>query len=126
MVFPTTPEHFEELVVEALAALPAYFRDNLANVEIVVEPWADRRTLSQIGIHDPRQLLGHYHGVPRTQRTRGYNLTLPDKISIYQHPIELRVHTRQELRDMIYHVLRHEIAHHFGISDARLRQIGAY
>ncbi len=126
MAFPTTAESFEELVVEALAELPAYFRANLANVEIVVEPWADRATLSQVGVADPRQLLGRYHGVPRTRRTRGYNLTLPDKISLYQHPIELRAHTRQELHDIIYHVLRHEIAHHFGISDERLHHIGAY
>ncbi len=126
MVFPTTADHFEELVAEALAELPAYFRANLANVEIVVEPWADRETLSQVGVADPRQLLGRYHGVPRTRRTRGYNLTLPDKISLYQHPLELRANTWQELRDIICHVLRHEIAHHFGISDERLRHIGAY
>ncbi len=126
MAFPTTTGYFEELVAEALAELPAYFRDNLANVEIVVEPWAERRILSQMGVPDPRELLGRYHGVPRTRRSRGYNLTLPDKISIYQHPLELRANTRQELRDLICHVLRHEIAHHFGIDDEHLRQIGAY
>ncbi|MEA3309695.1 MAG: metallopeptidase family protein [Chloroflexota bacterium] len=126
MAFPTTAEYFAELVAEALAELPAYFRDNLANVEILVEPWADRRTISQMGVHDPRQLLGCYHGIPRTKRTSGYNLTLPDKISLYQQSIELRVHTQQELRDLISHVLRHEIAHHFGIDDEHLRQIGAY
>jgi predicted Zn-dependent protease with MMP-like domain len=71
-------------------------------------------------------VLGHYHGVPLTRRTRGYNLVLPDKISIYRRPILMRCHRDEEVRQLVEHVLRHEIAHHFGINDDRLRELGAY
>ncbi|MBN2391803.1 MAG: metallopeptidase family protein [Anaerolineae bacterium] len=119
-------EIFEAWVVEALDALPEAFRDSLDNVEVVVEDWPDRDTLQRAGVGHPAGLLGFYHGVPQTQRTHHYGLVLPDKISIYRRPIELHCHTPQEIRETIQHVLRHEIAHHFGISDERLKEMGAY
>ncbi len=117
---------FEQLVAEALDALPSPFREKLDNVEVVVEDWPDRETLRSAGVRHPAQLLGFYHGIPQTRRTHNYSLVLPDKISIYRRPIELRCRTPEEVRATVNHVLRHEIAHHFGISDARLREIGAY
>jgi predicted Zn-dependent protease with MMP-like domain len=78
------------------------------------------------GVRHPASLLGFYHGVPQTKRTHNYGLVLPDKISIYQRPIEMRCRTPQDVRRMVHHVLRHEIAHHFGLDDARLHEIGAY
>jgi predicted Zn-dependent protease with MMP-like domain len=119
-------ELFETWVGEALDALPEAFRNRLENVEVVVEDWPDRETLRQAGIHHPAGLLGFYHGVPQTRRTHYYGLVLPDKISIYRRPIELHSRTPQAIRETIHHVLRHEIAHHFGISDERLREMGAY
>jgi predicted Zn-dependent protease with MMP-like domain len=82
--------------------------------------------MKRAGVRHPAQLLGFYHGVPQTKRTRHYGLVLPDKISIYQRPIEMRCRTIEETVRMIHRVLRHEIAHHFGIDDARLREMGAY
>jgi predicted Zn-dependent protease with MMP-like domain len=117
---------FERLVAEAMNDLPAMFREKLDNVQVVIEDWPDRETMRRAGIRHPAELLGFYHGVPQTKRSRNYGLVLPDKISIYQRPIELRCHTMQQVRATIQHVLRHEIAHHFGISDERLRQIEAY
>jgi predicted Zn-dependent protease with MMP-like domain len=117
---------FEHLVAEALNSLPQVFQENLDNVEVVVEEWPDRETMQRAGVRHPAQLLGFYHGVPQTKRTHHYGLVLPDKISIYQRPIEMRCHTPEETKEMIRHVLRHEIAHHFGSSDERLREIGAY
>jgi predicted Zn-dependent protease with MMP-like domain len=117
---------FERLVAHALDELPAEFREKLDNVEIVVEDWPDRETLRLAGVHHPAQLLGFYHGVPQAKRTHSYGLILPDKISIYQRPIEMRCHTMAQVKATVEHVLRHEIAHHFGISDERLREIGAY
>jgi predicted Zn-dependent protease with MMP-like domain len=117
---------FEHLVVEAIDALPAFVHDKLDNVEIVVEDLPDRETMRRAGIHHPYQLLGFYHGVPQTRRTRHYELVLPDKITLYRRPIERRCRTEEEMREMIYHVLIHEIAHHFGIDDDRLRELGAY
>jgi predicted Zn-dependent protease with MMP-like domain len=117
---------FERLVAHTLDELPAEFREKLDNVEIVVEDWPDRETLRLAGVHHPAQLLGFYHGVPQAKRTHSYGLILPDKISIYQRPIEMRCHTMAQVKATVEHVLRHEIAHHFGISDERLREIGAY
>ena len=116
----------EHLVAEALNDLPATFREKLENVEVTVEGWPSRETMRLAGVRHPAQLLGFYHGVPQTKRTHNYGLVLPDRISIYQHPIEMRCHTLEEVRATVYHVLHHEIAHHFGINDKRLREIGAY
>ncbi len=117
---------FERLVAEALEALPETFREQLDNVEIVVEDWPDAETLRIAGVRHRAGLLGFYHGVPRTERTHRYGLVLPDKISIYQRPIEMRCRSAVEIRETVRHVLHHEIAHHFGISDERLKEIGAY
>ena len=117
---------FEHLVAQALDELPQEFRARLDNVEVTVEDWPDRRTLQLAGVRHPAALLGFYHGAPQTKRTRHYGLVLPDKISIYQRPIEMRCRTPEEVRSTIQRVLRHELAHHFGLSDDRLREIGAY
>ena len=119
-------ETFELLVVEALDALPEAFRSRLENVEVVVEDWPDPETLRRAGLRHPAELLGFYHGVPQTQRTRHYGLVLPDKISIYRRSIELHCRAPEEIRQTVHHVLRHEIAHHFGISDERLKDMGVY
>ena len=117
---------FERLVAEAVNALPLAFRAALDNVQIVVEDWPDPETMRQVGAAHPAELLGFYHGIPRTKRTHHYGLVMPDKISIYQRPIEMRCRTAEEVRTTIHHVLRHEVAHHFGLDDDRLREIGAY
>ena len=117
---------FEHLVAQTLDDLPEEFKQALDNVEIVVEDWPDKETLRLAGVQHPAALLGFYHGVPKTKRSRGYNLVLPDKISIYRRPILMRCRTDAEVRATVGRVLRHEIGHHFGISDGRLREIGAY
>ncbi len=121
-----TEETFRQLVAEALEDLPGDIREKLDNVEVVIVNWPEPSTLKQAGVRHPMQLLGFYHGVPQTKRGRGYGLVLPDKITIYRRPIELRTRTAEETRDLVRRVVRHEIAHHFGIDDDRLRDIGAY
>jgi predicted Zn-dependent protease with MMP-like domain len=117
---------FERLVAAALDELPQEIQQALDNVDVVIEDWADPTTLRRAGLRHPTQLLGFYHGVPRTKRTHNYGLVLPDKISIYRRPIEMRAHTAEEARAIVRRVVRHEIAHHFGVDDDRLREIGAY
>lgn len=117
---------FRQLVAEALDALPPVFLAHLDNVEVVVEDWPSPHVLRLAGASSPTDLLGFYHGVPQTGRTLGYNLVPPDKISIYRRPIEIRCRTVEDVRRLVNRVLRHEIAHHFGIDDGRLREIGAY
>ncbi len=119
-------ERFEELVVEAIEGLPQPFLDALENVAVVVEDWPDREALASVGVHRREDLLGLYQGIPQTDRTMGYTLVPPDKISIYRYPILMRCWTEDQVRDLVGRVVRHEIAHHFGIDDDRLIELGAY
>lgn len=119
-------ETFERLVAEALDDLPQEFQERLNNVDVVIDDWADPATLKRAGLRHPMQLLGFYHGVPQTKRSHRYGLVLPDKITIYRRPIEMRSRTREETQAIIRRVVRHEIAHHFGIDDDRLRELDAY
>lgn len=120
------PERFEELIAEAIDNLTEAFRAKLDNVEVVVEDWPDAHTMRLAGVRQRSQLLGFYHGIPRSERTSHYGMVLPDRISIYREPILLRCRSWREVRELAERVLRHEIAHHFGISDERLQEIGAY
>jgi predicted Zn-dependent protease with MMP-like domain len=126
VVFSVAPDMFESLVADALDDLPERFRDALDNIEVLVEDFPDPYTLHLARIRSPYGLLGFYHGVPLTERTTHYGMISPDRISIYRKPIEAQSNSMEELREMVVRVVRHEIAHYFGISDDRLREIGAY
>ena len=113
----TEADAFADSIRDAVDSLPADLRNALSNVEIVVEeePPAGQR------------LLGLYRGVPLTRRTSSYAAVLPDKITIFRGPIErLAGDDPQRLQAEIRHVVLHEIAHHFGISDERLIEIDRY
>jgi predicted Zn-dependent protease with MMP-like domain len=116
-------EKFEALVVRAIDNLPLEFRRKLENVDIVVENWPTPRQLRQAKHSYPIQLLGLYQGVPQTRRGRMYGLVLPDKISIFQKPIEAQCRFSDEIEAKIGEVVRHEIAHHFGLDEKTLRKI---
>jgi predicted Zn-dependent protease with MMP-like domain len=108
---------FERSVQEAIDALPPDLRAAMSNVEIVIE---DEPPAGQ-------PLLGLYQGVPLTRRTSWYGNVPPDKISIYRGPLERHFGSDSAvLRDQIRRVVLHEIAHHFGISDERLRELDRY
>jgi predicted Zn-dependent protease with MMP-like domain len=113
----STLTDFAEIVQDSLDSLPAELRDQISNVEIVVDD-------------EPpggRPLLGLYQGVPLTRRGTGYSGALPDKITIYRGPLErLYGHDPELLRGQVRHVVLHEVAHHFGISDERLIEIDRY
>ncbi len=116
-------EKFEALVARAIDNLPPEFQCRLENVDIVVENWPAPGQLRQAKHSHPTQLLGLYQGVPQTRRGRGYGLVLPDKISIFQKPIEAQCRFGDEIEAKIEEVVRHEIAHHFGLDEKTLRQI---
>ena len=116
-------ERFEWFVAKAVGDLPEEFLARLQNIDVVVE---DRPSVSQLRgarLRRGHTLLGLYEGIPQTRRGRGYGMVLPDKITIFQKPIEDRCSNEAEIIAEIGRVVKHEIAHHFGISDARLRQI---
>ena len=117
-------DHFRELVREALDTLPRDLLARVHNVDIVIEwrPTAEDRRRAGLG---PRStLLGLYHGVPLPDRGENYNLVLPDKISIYQGPIESICRTDDEVREQVRTTVLHEIGHYFGIDDDRLHELG--
>ena len=115
---------FEELVSAAVDDLPDELADKLENVAVVVQDWPTTDQLRRARLRHGYMLLGLYEGVPRTVRGQGYGMVPPDKISIFQRPIEKQCRqSNTEIATEIGEVVRHEIAHHFGISDARLEQI---
>jgi len=121
------PGKFEQLVAEALDDLPPFFQDKLDNVEVLVQSWPTPHDLRSVGLERGYTLLGLYHGVPLTERTQGYNLVTPDTVTLFQGPIELVAGDDHErIREQVRHTVVHEIAHHFGIDDDRLHQLGAY
>jgi predicted Zn-dependent protease with MMP-like domain len=116
-------QKFEALVFRAIEALPTEFQSKLENVDVIIEDWPSPNQISRLGLRYKTQLLGLYEGVPQTKRDSGYNLTPPDKITIFQKPIELKSSSDKEIETEIGRVVRHEIAHHFGIGDAALYKI---
>jgi predicted Zn-dependent protease with MMP-like domain len=119
-------EKFEQLVVRAIESLPEEFRERMDNVDVVV---ADAPTLKQLSKMERKRgetLLGLYEGVPLTERTHGYGFIVPDIITIFQRPIEEMCKNDTEIIAEVQKVVRHEIAHHFGISDDRLHELGQY
>ncbi len=121
-----TPEEFENLVVQALDDLPEFFQQKLQNIEVVVADWPTPAELKAVGMKPGQLLLGLYQGIPLTKRTTNYGLVLPDKVTIFQGPIERLCRTPEQVVKRVQRTVKHELAHHFGISDDRLRELGAY
>jgi predicted Zn-dependent protease with MMP-like domain len=119
-------ERFEQLVASALDELPAEVHHWMDNVSVVVQFSPTAEQLRRAGIGPGRLLLGLYEGIPLTARTAHYGLVLPDKITIFQQSIERICRTEREIAEQVRHTVTHELAHHFGISDDHLREIGAY
>jgi len=116
-------QKFEALVLRAIEELPAEFQERLENVDVLVENWPSQEQLRSLGLRHNTQLLGLYEGVPQTERGEGYNLVLPDKITIFQKPIESNCRSEREIETEIGEVVRHEIAHHFGTAEKTLHEI---
>ncbi len=114
---------FERLVAEAVDKLPDEFHEKLANIDVVVERQPTFRQLAETGLKSGETLRGLYEGIPQTERGRHYGLVVPDKIPIFQRPIEAQCRNDVEIRSQIRGTVLHEIAHHFGIDDDRLRRL---
>ncbi len=118
-------ERFEALVARALGELPLEFRSRLENVDVVVQDYPTSRQLGRTKVRSHTQLLGIYEGVPQTRRGRHYGMVVPDKITIFQKPIEAVARSDKEIEMEIQRVVRHEIAHHFGSGERTLRRLEA-
>ncbi|MFH1394806.1 MAG: metallopeptidase family protein [Candidatus Omnitrophota bacterium] len=117
---------FEILVMEALKTLPEIFKNSLKNVDVIIEdePSADQE--EKINALHRRLVLGLYQGVPLSRRSQYYGMVMPDKVSIFQKNIEKVCRSDEEIVRLVKHTVQHELAHHFGISDQRMRDLDVY
>ena len=118
-------EQFERLVHKALSNIPADIRLSIQNVDIVVDNVATMNQIAGTGIENEMELLGLYEGIPITERY-GYDMVLPDKITLFQRPIEAICDNQEQITEEISKTLIHEIAHHFGLDDNHLDQLERY
>jgi predicted Zn-dependent protease with MMP-like domain len=114
---------FADLVSEALDELPAKYTDNMDNVAIVYEDDPTPHQREELKLHCDDTLFGLYQGIPLTKRDMGYNLVMPDKITIFKNPLLSVSPDMAALKKQIKHTLWHEIAHHFGLDHDRIHAL---
>jgi predicted Zn-dependent protease with MMP-like domain len=118
-----TREKFTQLVEEALREIPASFRREMKNVAVVVENEPSPDVLDDVDVEPGETLFGLYQGTPLPERGWGYGNALPDRISIYQGPIEEACADDDEIRDCIAETVIHEFGHYFGLSEEEIEEI---
>ena len=118
------PTEFEALVRQAMSAIPDVITARLDNVDVVVEEWPTKEQLVGSGIAEGEYLLGLYEGVPLPDR-QDYGMVLPDKITLFQAAIEAICASEEEIVREVRDTVVHEVAHHFGIDDSTLEEMGA-
>ncbi len=124
-MFPMTDEEFEGAVQEALDGMPDQFMDALENVAIMVQDEPEPYQLEELGTEDePGELLGLYEGVNLLERADGYDMDLPDVVTIFKGPHERLFSSRDEVVSQARKTVIHEIGHYFGLDDDRLHEMG--
>jgi predicted Zn-dependent protease with MMP-like domain len=119
-----TRAQFQRLVDEALGTIPDDFRAAMQNIAIVIEDEPTARQLEEVGIDSPDDtLLGLYEGIPLTERQWAHGNTLPDKITLFQRPIEDESETDDDIVVAVGETLIHEIGHYFGLSEEEIEDI---
>lgn len=116
-------ETFRQLVEEALTLIPEDFRDALSNVAIVVEDHPTPGQLAEVGVEPPDTLFGLYEGTPLTERQWAHGNTLPDKVTLFQAPIEEECDDADQVVVAVGETLIHEIGHYFGLSEDEIEAI---
>ena len=118
-----TRHRFEQLVTEAIALIPRRFRREMKNLAVVVEDEPGPELLEEMEIEPPDSLFGLYQGTPLPERTWGFGNALPDKITLFQFPIEEDCEDEDEVRAVIGETLIHEVGHYFGMSEGEIEEI---
>lgn len=118
-------KEFEAIVAQAMDAMPKRYISELQNVAFVVEDEPSEEQRERLHLVNGRTLYGLYEGIPLTARGAGYNLVLPDKITIFKRPIETGSQNIEELKEEVKNTVWHEIAHHFGLGHGRIHEIEA-
>ena len=114
---------FRKLVDEALSTIPENFREAMQNIAIVIEDEPSNATLQEVGLEPPETLLGLYQGTPLTERVWAQGNSIPDKITLYQIPIEEASDDPDDVVVAIGETLIHEIGHYFGLSEEEIEEI---
>jgi acetylglutamate kinase len=123
-VKPPSADDIADLAERAFAAIPARLAEHVRGVGISVEEMPDDETLEDLGIESPWDLTGLYHGTPLTERSVSDIARPPDLIFLYRQPILMEwIETGEDLYRLVRNVLVHEIAHHFGFSDAAIEAL---
>jgi len=120
------PGYFDRLVAEAWSRIPARFRRRMKNIALLVADEPSREQLARGRVPRGSTLLGLYEGRPLTHRSVFEPFAMPDRITIFQGPHERMAHGPDHLAKIVEDTVWHEVAHYFGISDDRLREIGQY
>ena len=118
-----TRARFEHLVSDAILTIPARFRDELRNIAVIVEDEPSDVLLEEMEIDPPDTLFGLYQGTPLTERAWDYGNALPDRITLYQGPIEDSGESEDDVVVAIGETLIHEVGHYFGLSEEELEAI---
>lgn len=118
-----TRERFRRLVEEALEEIPPRFRREMQNVAVVVEDEPQPEILEEMEVEPEDTLFGLYQGTPLPERGWAFGNTLPDRISIYQIPIEEACEDDEEIRDCVAETVIHEFGHYFGMSEEEIEEI---
>jgi predicted Zn-dependent protease with MMP-like domain len=114
---------FERLVREAVGLIPRRFREEMRNLALVVETEPAPELLEVMEVEPPDSLYGLYQGTPLTERTWDFGNNLPDRITLYQRPIEEDCDDEDEIRGVIGETLIHEVGHYFGLSEEEIEEI---
>ena len=118
-----TRAEFERLVREAVSLIPPRFRREMQNLALVVEAEPSAELLDEMGIEPPDSLYGLYQGTPLPERTWDFGNNLPDRITIFQRPIEEDCEDPDDMRAVIGETLIHEVGHYFGLSEEEIEAI---
>ncbi|MFA6383347.1 MAG: metallopeptidase family protein [Parcubacteria group bacterium] len=116
-----THQEFERIVASGIKAIPEKFLRLMENVVIVVSSEPTQAQKRELKIRSGWTLFGLYEGVPQTTRGNHYTSVVPDKITIFQKPIEQAARDKQDMKEIVKNTVWHEIAHHFGLDEQRVR-----
>lgn len=115
---------FEALVVRALETIPEPIRIRMENVDVVIEASPTAQQYAALGLDPGDLLFGLYEGTPLVERDITANPLLPDKITIFRGPLEAACRTEDEIAEEVRKTVIHEVAHHFGLDEERLEELG--
>ncbi|MFO7917493.1 MAG: metallopeptidase family protein [Anaerolineae bacterium] len=115
-------EQFEKIVAQALDDMPAWISYRVQNLAVVIHPWPTPRQI-QKSQKEGKMLLGLYEGIPLTRRGHGYRLVPPDRITLFQQPLQRIARDEEDLERLIRRTVIHEIGHHFGLSEKDLKNL---